>query len=187
METTPIKATIKETVAFLNASTNYQKDYPKDKSKLVFALIKQFQKYEPKTKVIIDELNLDINALRHRAASVDEHGNVIEKLTDIKIGGDKGQQSTSIRYAYKPEKIVALDKEIAKLQQEVESKEIEITPPYKTEPFFVEIPENFDFKYLEVFKKFIFNPEISEEDELKAFMNQKDKKEEKISVRSVLN
>jgi len=186
MDTPQLKATLKETVAFVNAANKYQKDYPKDKSKMVFALIKQSQKYEPKVKVIIDELSIDTNALRHRAASVDDKGNIIENPVDFKTGGDKGQESTSLRYSYKPDKLVALDKEIAKLQKDAEDKEMEITPPYKSEPFFVEIPENFDFKYLEVFKKFIFNPEMSEEEELKAFMSQK-KEDEKPSVLSVLN
>jgi len=187
MDTPQLKSTLKETVAFINAATKYQKDYPKDKSKLTFALIKQSQKYEPKTKVLIDELTMDANALRHRAASVDGEGNVIEKPIDFKTGGDKGQESTSLRYAYKPEKIVSLDKEVSKLQKDAEDKLMEITPPYKAEPFFVEIPDNFDFKYLEVFKKFIFNPEMSEEEELKAFMSQSKEEEEKPSVLSVLS
>jgi hypothetical protein len=179
------KSQVKDVLSFINAAKAYQLQYPKEKSKLVLCLIKQTQKYEPKVKSIIDDLNIDRNALRHRAASVDDHGNLIEKTIDFKTG-DKGNESTSLRYAYKPEKIVSLDKEIAKLEKDVEEKEMEITPPYKSEPFFVEIPEKFDFRYLEVFKKFIFNPEISEEDEFKAFMSQ-DKKEEKLSVKSVLN
>ena len=91
-----------------------------------------------------------------------------------------------MRYSYKPDKLISLDKDIAKLQKDAEDKPIDITPPYKSEPFFVEIPDNFDFKYLEAFKKFIFNPEILEEDELKAFLAQPEKKQ-KPSVASVLN
>jgi len=181
----PLKSSIKETIAFINAANQYQVQYPKEKSKLVFCLIKQTQKYEPKTKAIIDELTIDVNALRYRAASVDDKGNLIENPVDFKTGG-KGNESTSLRYSYKPEKLVTLDKEIVKINTEAEEKLIEITPPYKSEPFFVEIPEKFDFKYLEVFKKFIFNNEISEEEELRVFLGQAEK-EQKPSIVSALN
>jgi len=185
MEIPELKSTNKEVIAFINAAANYQNEYPKERSKLTFSLIKQVKRYHPKIEKITEDLGIEINALRHRAASTDSDGNIIEKPVDFKIG-EKGKESTSMRYVYKPEKLVTLDKEIEALKKKVEMAEFEIQPPYKEEPFYVPIPDKFDFKYLEAFKKFIFNPELSEKQEEEIYLNQSEK-EQKPKIHSVLN
>lgn len=182
----PIKATLSELAIFLVKAHQYQEKYPKERSKITFALIKQSARYEKKRASEAEEINLEIDALRDKFASVDDKDNIIEVKVDVKAG--KGEDSSIMRRVYKKEQKIKLDKEIKDIKDKFEEKEVEVKPPYPAEPFFLPIPDSFDFNFIEPFKKFIFNPEITDEEEEKLYLAQKsDVEEQKPTVQSVLN
>lgn len=170
METPKTVATWFELKEFLAASTSYFKGNPEERSKVTFAAIKQSQKYQKKSDRIQKDLNREDSIIRNKYASVDDKGNVIEQKIDFKAG-NKDKEESVLRYQYKPENFKKMQEEIDKLAEEYENTLIDIQPPYKSEPFYLDIPENFDFRYVNAFKKFIFNPELSEDEELEAYLS----------------
>lgn len=166
-EVNPVAGTLTQLVRFLTDAKRYQDKYPKERTKLTFAIIKQQQRYEKIRTEFSDEINLEINALRYKRASTDDKGNLIENKFDVKAG--KGEDSSILRPTYKPEEMVKCDKEIETLKKSYENKPISIIPPYKLSPGYIDIPADFDFEFLESFKGFIFNPNLSEEDEEKIY------------------
>jgi hypothetical protein len=180
-----LQATLEEIVKFENAVRFYQEKYPKERSKLTFLLIKQIKRYKEKREKFSQEIQMEISSIQVRSASVDKDENIIEEKYDVKQG--KGEDNSVLRFKYKKEAKIKMDKEIEDLKKSYESKTISIKPPYALSPYFLEIPENFDFNFLDPFKKFIFNPEIEEDTELKLYLAQKPVENQKPTVNSVLN
>jgi len=174
---------MEEVTDFIVSADRYQKQYSKERSKMTLSLIKQAKRYSKKREDAVAELQTEINAIRVKHASVDEKENIIEQKFDVKQG--KGDDNSILRMAYKKEAQNKMIKEIEELTNAFDKTEIEILPPYANSPFFVPIPDGFDFNYLDAFKKFIFNPEISEEEEERIYLSYKP--EQKPTVQSVLN
>jgi hypothetical protein len=178
-----MEATLEELVRFENFANAYQRMYPKERSTLTFALIKQSKRYKVKREDLGRELNLEMEAVKSRHASVDKDENIIEEKFDVKQG--KGDDNTVLRMKYKKEAKVKMDKELEDLQKSYQAKLVTIQPPYALVPFFIVVPKNFDFNFMEPFKKFIFNPEMTEDQELEIYLAQKP--EDRPTVLSVLN
>lgn len=178
-----LQSRFEELSQFLVDADRYQKEYPRERSKLTLLLIKQSKRYAKKREDAVADFQSDIGAARIKHASVDKDDNVIEHKYDVKQG--KGEDNTILRMAYKKEAQEKLNKEIEKMTKDLNDKVISIQPPYSSGPFFLEVPSDFDFKYLDSFKKFIFNPEISEEEEEKIYLAQKPV--QKPAIQSVLN
>ena len=179
-----VTATFEELAMFLNAGNEYIKEYKDEKTRLTYALHKQITRYAKKLQEQQAELNLECNSIRAKNAAIDDKGNLIENKFDVKQG--KGEDNSILRFTYKPEQKIKCDKEIDALVKEFNKKIIEINPPYANAPFYVDVPEGFDFKYFDMFKKFIFDPAISEEEEEKLFLAKKPI-EKRPTVQSVLN
>lgn len=162
---------------FLDAAERYQIAYPKERSKVTFSMLKQIQKYDDKQKKLIAELNLEVTSIRYKHTSVDDKGNMLENKYDVKAG--KGEDSSIMRPVFKPENATKMDKEVEAFKEEFYAKPFTIESPYKSEPFYVEVPPNFDFKFLEPFKKFIFNPDLTPEQEEEIFLGQAKDKDQK--------
>ncbi len=180
-----LEATMVELGIFLNSADRYQKRYPKERSKLTLLLIKQAGRYTKKYAEAMGENEDELSSIRVKNASVDDKGNIIEQKFDVKQ--NRGDDNTVLRMAYKPEAQLKMDKDIREHNKKFNEKKIEIRPPYANEPFFLPIPDGFDFSFLEAFKKFVFNPELTEEDEERAYFVGQDQKEQKPTVQSVLN
>lgn len=166
-----VKATLLETREFLLGAEIYMRINKKERSKLTFALTKQSQKYQKKVEKLMRERNDEEAIIRNKHASTDDKGNVIEEKVDVKDGSKGGVEDTVMRYRYTQKAKKDMTAELAKLDEEYESKEIEVEPPYKNDPKYLEIPEGMEARFYEPFKKFIFNPELSEEEELKAYLS----------------
>lgn len=177
-----LTTTMEELTQFLVDADRYQKEYSRERSRLTLLLIKQSKRYAKKREDAVAEFQSEIAGVRIKHASVDKDDNIIEQKYDVKQG--KGDDSTILRMAYKKDAHEKMTKEIEALSKALNKKEVEIKPPYANSPFFIDIPENFDFKYLDSFKKFIFNPEISEDLEEAIYLAQKP---EKRTIQSVLD
>jgi hypothetical protein len=177
-----MEATLEELVRFENFANAYQRAYPK-RSNLTFSLIKQSKRYKDKREDLGRELSLEMEAIKTRHASVDKDENIMEEKFDVKQG--KGDDNTVLRMKYKKDAKVKMEKELEDLQKSYQKKVIAIKPPYAMTPFFLEVPKNFDFNFMEPFKKFIFNPEMTEDQELEIYLAQKP--EDRPTVLSVLN
>ena len=184
IEKNGMEATLAELVKFENSARWYKEKYPKERSRLTFALTKQIERYKDKRENLGKSLSLEMDAIRSRHASVDDKENIMEEKFDVKQG--KGEDNTIIRMKYKKDAKQKMEEEIDKLTKSYESKTLEIKPPYANEPFFLEVPKNFDFDFIEPFKKFIFNPEMTEEQELELYLAQKPE-EQKPTIAPVLN
>lgn len=181
-----LTATVQEALVFLSGANGYLEKYPKERSRLTFAIHKQVGRYAKKMQEAQAEHNLEINAIRARHASTDKDGNIIENKFDVKQG--KGEDNSVLRMTYKTEEKIKMDKEVEALNKKFMESTIEIKPPYASGEKFLPIPDGFDFAFVEVFKKFIFDPDLTEEDELKAFLAKAEEPiKPKPSVQSVLN
>ena len=154
------KKTLEQLVNFRNRAAFYRKIKPQERSKVTFALLKMSEKYEKTQIRLSNELQEKVTQLNVQFASLKD-GNLIENRFDFK--GMADSENTQIRYAYTAEKKIELEKALSKTTKEYQEKEIEI------EPFFVEIPEDFDFEFYEDFVGFIF-AEISEEEQMERYL-----------------
>lgn len=179
-----IDATVAELNTFLYQAEAYQKKYPQERSQLTFGLLKQAKRYAKTAEEMRAEFNGEVNAIRTRNASVDKDENLIQAKYDVKQG--KGEDNSILQLVYKKEAKIKMEKEIEDFTKTFNAKTVKVKPPYATEPFFVNVPANFDFNFLEVFKKFIFHPQMDEATELELYLAQKPEKQ-KPTVQSVLD
>lgn len=178
-----IEVTVAELNTFLHQAEAYQKKYPQERSQLTFSLIKQSKRYAKKVEEIRSEFNGEVSAIRTRNASVDKDENLIQAKYDVKQG--KGEDNSILQLVYKKEAKIKMEKEIEEFSKTFNEKTVKIKPPYATEPFFLNVPANFDFGFLDVFKKFIFSPKMDEATELELYLAQKPEK--KPTIQSVLD
>lgn len=178
--------TLAELVKFENYANAYRVKYPKERSRVTFALIKQLERYKEKREKLGKSLTLELDAIRAKHASVDSSENIIEEKFDVKQG--KGEDNSVIRMKYKKDAKKKMEEEIQAITDSYEIKLVEIKPPYASEPYYLEIPKNFDFDFVAPFKKFIFSPEVDEQTELGIYLQQQqDENEQKPTIAPVLN
>ena len=185
MDNVALTATMEELTKFLVDAVRYQKEYKNERSRLTLLLIKQSKRYAKLREEAVEDYQSEVSGVRIKHASVDKDENIIEQKYDVKQG--KGEDNTVLRMAYKKDAQEKMNKEIEALTKKFNKKEVEIKPPYGSSPFFLAIPETFDFNYLDSFKKFIFNPEVSEDEEERLYLAQKPEEKQKPTIQSVLN
>ena len=172
--TKKINVTLEELVLFRDAVNRYINKYPKERSVLTFGLLKLSAKYEKVQKREAAKATEKIDELTVRLASIKD-GNLIENRFDYSTGE---KDATNIRYSYTPEKKIELDRAVSKINEELKIQPIEI------EPFYVDIPKNFDWSFYPFFKNFVFKP-MSEEEEINAYITSP-AEEKKPTIESVL-
>lgn len=169
------QVSLRRCAVFLNAAGLYVDKHPKERSQLTFALTKQAQRVEEKRKKLTADLQAELNEEEIKHASVyadgESKGNLIEKKFDIKTGQDSSKEQTQVRYAYTPEKLKELQKKQRAITESYESKTIDLSPPFKSEPYYVAVPDGLDLKFLDAFTDFVLAP-LSEEDEMRVYMAQ---------------
>lgn len=170
----PTSVTLKETITFLSAGAQYLAAYPKERSTLTFALRKQAEKLEGWRTERGKALRSIIDGLEIQHASIHSEGeykgNLIERKFDYKTGKDDSAEETQARYAYTPAKSQELREKIRVENEKAEAETFQLSPPFKGEPFYVALPENFDFRYLSAFRKFVIADSLTEEQELEAYL-----------------